>query len=213
VLVVGDSVALTLGRGIERWGVRRDVTVMNAAKLGCSLLDGARVRGYWGVQTRPADSCHTESEWPALLERFRPDVVVAMFGAWDVYEASWDGRTWHAPGDAEWNARYAARVEAAAKRLQASGAEVVWLAPPCFQAPPGSPDAAAGWYAPARVDAIRDVYRTAAAPLSVHVNDIAHRAGCPVDLQTRPDGVHYSDPGADVVAAQLGPAFERTITG
>src|SRR4051794_12594097 len=41
VLVVGDSVALTLGRGIERWGARHGVVVWNAGALGCALVDGA----------------------------------------------------------------------------------------------------------------------------------------------------------------------------
>ena len=49
VLVVGDSVALTLGRGIERWGAKHGVYVWNAGALGCTLVDGVPVRGYWGV--------------------------------------------------------------------------------------------------------------------------------------------------------------------
>jgi len=41
------------------------------------------------------------------------------------------------------------------------------------------------------------------------VSPIAHDLGCPVDFDARPDGAHYTDSGADSVAAVLGPEIER----
>jgi peptidoglycan/LPS O-acetylase OafA/YrhL/lysophospholipase L1-like esterase len=210
LLVVGDSVALTLGRGIERWGQQRGVSVLNAGKLGCTLLDGAKVRGYWGVQDRPADACGTRSDWASRLTMFQPDLVVVMFGAWDVYDASWDG-TWHAPGDSVWNAHYQANVTDAAQRLRASGANVVWLAPPCFAASPGSGDQDEPWFDPARIDVLTNIYRSVAGGKGIRLTDITRKSGCPVDLSVRPDGVHYSDAGADRVAGELGPLFDAEI--
>ena len=43
----------------------------------------------------------------------------------------------------------------------------------------------------------------------VTVSDVAHNAGCPVDFGIRPDGVHYSDSGADTTVALLAPVIER----
>jgi peptidoglycan/LPS O-acetylase OafA/YrhL len=210
VLVTGDSVALTLGRGVERWGTRHGVYVWNGGALGCTLLDGAQVRGYWGVQTRPRDSCRTHETFPAAIRKFDPDVVVVLYGAWDVYDASFDnGHTWSAPGSAVWDRHYAAAVTAAVHRLTSRGAHVLWLAPPCFAPKPGAPDANAVWYDPERIETLRALVRGLAPQSGFTVSDVAHDAGCPVDLSTRPDGTHYSDAGADAVMARLGPEIER----
>ncbi len=207
VLVVGDSVALTLGRGIERWGAANGIAVMNAGALGCSLQDDDLVRGYWGVARRPDDPCRSHETWPHVLDTFAPDTVVVLFGAWDVYDASWDsGQTWHAPGDDEWDRHYEAAIEDAATRLSANGARIVWLTPPCFRARPGSWDAKREWYDPARVDTLRVLAERVAARNHMQVSRVLTGLECPtVDLAGRPDGVHYSDPGADRAATALAP--------
>jgi hypothetical protein len=210
VLVVGDSVALTLGRGIERWGAKHGIEVWNRGGLGCTLVDGVPVRGYWGVETRPADSCHSRETFPERIKAFDPDIVVVLYGAWDVYDASFDhGQTWSSPGQAEWDRHYAADIAAAVRLLTARGAHVLWLSPPCFAASPDASDAGAVWYNPARVDALRSVIRSVATRTGFTVSDIVRDSGCPVDLSVRPDGTHYSDAGADQVAARLGPEIER----
>jgi lysophospholipase L1-like esterase len=209
-MVVGDSVALTLGRGIERWGTRNGVFVWNGGALGCALLDGAEVRGYWGVANRPSDFCRTREAWPDVLAKFRPDVVVVLFGAWDVYDASMDGgRTWTSPGQPQWNAYYRKRVADTSRRLTVAGAHVLWLQPPCFAPSPGASDTGAPWYDPARVEVIGAIDREVAATNGMTVSAVAHDVGCPVDLRFRPDGVHYDDAGADAVAALLGPEINR----
>lgn len=210
VFVVGDSVALTLGRGIERWGTKHGVYVWNGGALGCTLLEGVPVRGYWGVQTRPVDSCRTHETFPAAIEKFDPDVVVVLYGAWDVYDASFDhGHTWSSPGGAEWDRHYAGVVTDTVHLLSARGAQVLWLAPPCFAANRGAADAGAVWYDPARADALGAVARSVASQAGFTVSDVVHDAGCPVNFSSRPDGTHYSDPGADVIAARLGPEIEQ----
>ena len=210
MLVVGDSVALTLGRGIERWGTKHGVYVWNGGALGCTLVDGVPVRGYWGVMTRATDSCQSREKIPWAIKKFDPQVVVVLYGAWDVYDASFDhGHTWSSPGQPVWDRHYAADVAATARLLKAGGAQVLWLAPPCFVAIPGASDTGAAWYNPARVDALGSVVRSVATRTGFTVSDIVHDSGCPVDLSSRPDGTHYSDPGADQVAARLGPEIER----
>jgi lysophospholipase L1-like esterase len=140
-------------------------------------------------------------------------VVVVLYGAWDVYDASFDhGRTWSSPGQPAWDRNYAAAVADAARRLAAGGAHVLWLASPCFAELPGTPGADAVWFDPARVGALRSIDRSVAAANGMTVSDVVHDEGCPVDFSARPDGTHYSDAGADAVAARLGPEIERVGT-
>ncbi len=215
LLVVGDSVGLTLGRGIERWGAANGVAVLNGAALGCALLNDVDVRGYWGVKHRPADPCHTTEQWTRTLADFSPDAVLVLFGAWDVYDASWNGGdTWSAPGEAEWNLHYEAAVASAARRLAATGAPVLWLAPPCFTALSGDPDAGREWYDEDRVEAQRVAAQRVASRTGMTVSATLARRECPnVDLDARPDGVHFSDPGADAAAAALAPELRSLLTG
>jgi peptidoglycan/LPS O-acetylase OafA/YrhL len=213
VLVVGDSVALTLGRGIERWGAAHGIQVLNEGQLGCGLLNGAEVRGYWGVETRDADPCHQRALWQKLIEKFRPDVVVVLFGAWDVYDASWNGgRTWFAPGTPTWNTRYEADVSAAGAALRASGARVLWLEPPCFADTSPTDTSPPPWYSPSRVAVVGSIEQQVSAHDGEWVTDVVHQSGCPVNLTMRPDGVHYSDPGADRAAPAVGAAILRAWT-
>ena len=92
--------------------------------------------------------------------------------------------------------------------LEAHGARVVWLDPPCAQDP--AIDQALRY---ARDHFMAGPERAGAATI-----DLSDRL-CPdgrfvnrllgVD-DIRPDGLHFSDPGADVVSGWLGPQLMRT---
>jgi hypothetical protein len=210
VMIVGDSVALTLGRGIERWGAQNGVTVLNDGLNGCPLLVGAEVRGYWGVVTRPADMCQADRRWPSYLAEFKPDVVLALYGAWDVYDASFDGgETWVSAGMPEFDRFYRGQVEDVARQLGAHGAHVLWLTPPCFGANSSASDPDAVWYDSERVEVLTRIEHEVAADNGMAITDVAHDAGCPVDFESRPDGVHYSDAGADEMTARLAPLLRQ----
>jgi lysophospholipase L1-like esterase len=186
------------------------VFVLNGGALGCPLLAGVDVRGYWGVSYQPPDRCGTREAWPKSLGEFRPDVVVVLYGAWDVYDASFDGgRTWTSPGDPEWDAYYRQQVADTADRLSATGARLLWLTPPCFAAEPGASDPDGPWYDRSRVDVIGAIDRQVAEVNGMAISSAAHDLGCPVDFDARPDGVHYGDDGADAVAARLGEQITR----
>ncbi len=211
ILVVGDSVALTLGRGIQRWGARLGIEVSNYGKLGCGLLDNADVRGYWGIEHRGVDACGVRQQWRQAIAALHPDVVVVLFGAWDVYDASWDGRTtWASPGSSLWNMHYRSSVNAANQLLGAGGARVLWIAPPCFTDTSSVNDAKAPWYSHDRIVAVGNVEKAvASSSVRTSVTDLVQQRDCPVNLRLRPDGVHYSDPGADAEAAALSATIAR----
>jgi peptidoglycan/LPS O-acetylase OafA/YrhL len=205
VLVTGDSVALTLGRGIERWGKSHGVLVWNGGALGCTLVDDVLVRSSTGIARRPPDSCHRAETWPKAIDQFRPDVVVVLYGTWDVFDVSRDdGHTWEWPGQPDFDARYRALISNAARTLSARGAHVIWLAPPCFGPEPDASDAGAARYDPTRVDVLGALARQVAAENDMTVSSTAHDRGCPVNYHDRPDGTHYTDPAADAVADALG---------
>ena len=86
---------------------------------------------------------------------------------------------------------------------------MLWLTPPCFAANGGSLDPHAVWYDPARVDVLTRIEHEVAAHNGMAISDIADNSGCPVDFGTRPDGVHYSDSGADVATAKLLPLISK----
>jgi hypothetical protein len=210
ILVVGDSVALTLARGLERWAAANGVTVLNAGVIGCSLLNGVDVRGYWGVATRIDDPCQSRRTWPEFKRDFEPDTIIALYGAWDVYDASFDhGDTWVSPGEPAFDRYYTEMVADASSRLRETAPRVLWLTPPCFAAKPFAEDADADWYDAARVDSLTRVMHEVGKKNGVIVSDVVHDAGCPVDRDKRPDGVHYTDEGADLATELLAPALTR----
>ena len=212
ILIVGDSVALTLGRGIERWGARRGDVVQNMGVLGCTLVHDAQQRGYWGVRSLGHDPCSFQKavrQWVA----FHPDVILVLFGAWEVYDASWDrGASWNAPGSPAWAAHYGADLDQFAHLLKTTGATVLWLLPPCFAPGPNSPaDPNSPWYSPARIVAVDTAYRALAVRQGFLTTDAVKKTSCPVRFDVQLDGTHYSDASADLTTTFLAPDLEHAL--
>jgi hypothetical protein len=83
VLVVGDSVALTLS-----WNsppVPDTLRVNSRAILGCGLVDGFALTG--GVVNTSAQTCGDwQAFWQGGVASSQPDVVMIQYGAWEVYD-------------------------------------------------------------------------------------------------------------------------------
>jgi hypothetical protein len=167
-----------------------------------------------GTVHRKVDSCHTKKDWPALLKKFRPDLVVALFGGNDVYNMSWDnGHTYAWAGKPVYDKHYLATMTNASTRLAATGAHVLWVTPPCFGyikgdtgATPKSP-----WFDKRRVAALGTMLHTVATKTHTSVTDVVHTANCPVNYETRPDGVHFSKAGANAAMPKLGPVILKAL--
>src|SRR3954451_1723294 len=83
LMVVGDSVAGTLGLGFQNIGASTGLTVWNRGRLGCGMFyDGSIYEG--GELTPVSASCNWREEWPGELQAFKPDVVMLLVGAWDI---------------------------------------------------------------------------------------------------------------------------------
>ncbi|MCU1426843.1 MAG: hypothetical protein JWL83_843 [Actinomycetia bacterium] len=215
ILVVGDSVGQTLGRGFELWGMHTGrAQVWNDAHYYCSLGRYApRISGI-GMEGPQATVCDSWAErWPKELQQFNPDVTIVLYTIWESVMRKPPGSdTYLNPGDPRYDSWQLSEYNKAADTLSARGGKVVWLTVPCIR-PNGPFDAADA----KGTDLIRyeNAHQIGALrrtrPKSVHIVDLFGEL-CPGGqfnvafhnvAQARPDGAHFSDAGAEAVAGWL----------
>jgi peptidoglycan/LPS O-acetylase OafA/YrhL len=207
MMIVGDSVAQTLGRGIERWGAStHEASVWNVARYYCGIGRGG---AFNLIGARPASAgCDAwPTQWGHDVDAFHPDVVVVLSTLWDLFDREFPGwNGFRKPGDPLWNQWLLENYEYAVDVLSAHGAHVMWLAIPCIR------DAGVNVRGQT-VDATVLPQLAKARPDKVTIVDFGAKI-CPNgqfsdrigDVQEgRPDGLHFSDTGADAVAKWLGP--------
>jgi peptidoglycan/LPS O-acetylase OafA/YrhL len=203
ILVVGDSVGLTLGRGFEQWARNTgSATVENLGHIYCPLgRDAPYVAGF--VVVKSSKSCDWTATWQNAVRTFDPDVTILLFTIWEAAPREVPGTPgWSHPGQRALDQWQLGEYEAAADTLSARGGQVVWMTPPC-EAGADVTKQKGMWY----VDE-RTIPRLAAARPAVHVLDLNGKI-CPrgayeptIDgvANARPDGTHFSDPGALAIA-------------
>jgi peptidoglycan/LPS O-acetylase OafA/YrhL len=204
ILMLGVSVAQTVGRGLERWGPGNGVVVVNAARYYCGIARGGRLGALLG---REANTCGDWNRvWPSLLDRVRPDVVVMLSTIWDIGARQRDawGPDFLRGGDPRFDQYVADEWRQAAQLLGSRGARVVWLTNPCSAQDGLSRDLR---YANTKyLPELQKTHPVIKLDLFARVcpnGQFTNRLGAVADA--RPDGVHFSDSGADWVAGWLGP--------
>ena len=92
VLVLGDSVALTLSDGLEREQASSDLAVWDQSVLGCGLVaaDAKLFQGKWVDQGRECGDWR--DRWQSDVDTFHPDIVLVLSGAWDTYDMNVGGQ-------------------------------------------------------------------------------------------------------------------------
>jgi len=221
VLLVGDSVGLSMGWGFEKEGPELGLSVWNRGGLGCGLLSVDEERndnGEW-VSSR-ADLCKRwRSTWPSDVQSFQPDVVILLFGPWDTLDLNVGGRPLEV-GTPEWHAYAWDQLQSAVDTFSSGGAKVILLTSPCFKPRDMALTPTVGgrhlrvW----PVGPLNDLYREFERqhPDEVTVADL-NGFICPggeysdltVDgVKMRYDGVHFTPEGAAVVARWLAPQIE-----
>ena len=209
VLVVGDSVGITLGRGLELWSRETGRTVVrNEARKYCSLGRYLpRIAGYGPDEQ--GDGCDDwQTRWARDVDDFDPDVVVVLYTIWELALRELPGATDFAgPGTPGIDAWQRSEYDTAADVLGARGANVVWLTIPCtpnYPSTPGSPT----WFVNERTIAgaarDRDFVRVLDLDAQVCPNHQFRSAYGGVD-PARPDGNHFSDDGALAAARWMSP--------
>lgn len=232
-LVVGDSVALTLGIDMYEQERHADLDIKDAGLLGCGValgneleLEGQRypVAGPGPDGTGAAGTCRTDPGpdgelWPAYwaqqIAAFRPDVVVLVAGRWETINRTDPAGQWTNILDPSYAAYVEQALELAVDVATAGGAHMIIETSPCFdtgEQPDGQP-----WPEddPARVAAYnRLVAKVAAAhPATVTLQDLGALA-CPGGHYTtaedgipirEADGVHFTYLSQPNAGTVLGP--------
>ena len=210
VLVVGDSLALTLGFGLVSWSVdsHDGLRILDEGLAGCGVAEG---RYYIAAGARVAvDSwCNTATpasgQWPAIfagnLARYHPKTVIFLAGRWEVFD--WlgaDGQLTNIedPDFADYIRR---QIQLVVTLATNAGSHVVLLTAPYFQSgeqPDGQP---LPEDQPRRVDiynrlvaevAASNAHSTELVDLHALVSPGGHFASSTDGVTIRaPDGVHF----------------------
>jgi len=211
ILVLGDSAALTLGNGLERWATDTGAAkVWNAGKLGCSVGRGGLLQ-YVGQVRATYDYCDWSQTFVPEVAGIQPHIVLALFGTWDVVDRQLPGDSqWRAIGDPVYDAFLRSELSSAMDTMAAGGAEVVWLTHPYIRV--GVTEGLAGPFPEedrSRMDQLNAMIREVAAtkPRVTVVDLEEHMRSLPegdLDLTDRPDGIHWSRNASLALAPWLG---------
>ena len=222
LLVVGDSQAATLAQGLNADGghhglsMQPGVVVWNRAILGCPIISRPTVvTGGEELHNKCGGDGFWQRQWVDDVRAFRPDAVVVMAGAWDIFDVATDTGT-IGPGDSAWIAGYERDVGLLFDVLHSTGAPVVALEPTCFghNELPGTDPEAPERLDPRRVGAVHRVWVDEAAAHGASYADLNGML-CPngtSDASIRPDGAHFGTAGADRTAPVVMSAVRDAIT-
>jgi peptidoglycan/LPS O-acetylase OafA/YrhL len=200
VLVVGDSLAFTLGLPMMDDEQNYGVQISNAALLGCAFSTRGQlnVNGTW--EDPPAGCTTALSQWENDVKRVHAQQVVVELGYRDEFDWRWGNRTVHL-GMPAFDSYLSRQIDHFVSVLSQGGVKVLFLSVPYTHPPDradGTPSPAA---APARHSAINAMLDAEAArhPTSVQVLNVDrtvspdNRYDAKVKGQLcRFDGVHFS---------------------
>ena len=230
VLLVGDSIAETLGEGLGETAVQNkyDYVLYDRAILGCGVADGTQVidRGQLdtvvpacGGPSAPGaplnETIPWATQWAQEIAQIHPNVVVEGAGRWEVVDRLYQGTMTNIL-QPKFAAYVKSQLEKAAAVANSAGVPMVFLTAPCTDE--GEQPDGALWPEdnPARREAYNHLLREVAAehPRTVSVADL-DKAACPggryaatvqgVEIRTVDDGVHFTPQGGVFVAPSLMP--------
>jgi hypothetical protein len=219
VLLLGDSIALTLGVGLAKNSEHYGVTLTNRSTLGCDLDTTLEIftSGKPGPATPGCDNWQTL--WPSLAASVHPQVVVLGLGRWEVTNHLYQGH-WVHIGQPVWNAHLTDDFDQAIAIFERFGAKVVLLTMPYIDPSDRQPDGKP-WVenTPERANLYNAFVRKLAAAHSSEVsvldlNKMLDPDGvytATVDgVTTRwSDGIHLSTQGGEFLRSELLPPIHR----
>ena len=129
--LVGDSLAVTMGIGLEVDSVQRyGVKLIDKAVLGCDLDDLPTISTTNGAVDDPESACQT---WPTLwahqMAIFHPEVTGLLMGRWDILDHVYQGHLVNITQPA-WYKHNEDEIEHAVDVLSAGGAHVMLFTMP-----------------------------------------------------------------------------------
>jgi hypothetical protein len=229
VLLMGDSIALTLGEGLadQTLQTKYDYILSDQGILGCGVVMGPEVE-LMGERDATPPACNGSPfvdgtplhlqpwpyQWLNAMAVTRPNVVVLLAGRWEVVDRLYDGK-WTNILNPTFAAYVKHQLELTSDLVTASGSHLVYLTAPCTdegEQPYGAP-----WPEdnPARLAVYNKLVREVAAehPATDSVVDL-FAATCPgghftTDIHgvavRRTDGVHFTLQGGEVLGPDIMP--------
>jgi peptidoglycan/LPS O-acetylase OafA/YrhL len=220
VLLLGDSALLTLGDGLVHWGPDTGrLQVWDAGKLGCPVGRGGEYR-YLNQDIADYGYCDWTNEFPHQIAVVRPQVIMVMFGTWDVTDRLIPGDTvWRSIGDPVYDNWLRGQISDAIDTMTAQGATVVWLTQSYIHV--GITEQLKGPFPqedPVRMDRFNQLVREVIAtkPRAMILDLQAHMRTLPEGEMSevdRPDGIHWTKPAAFALAPWLGESLINIANG
>jgi len=135
VLIVGDSMAGTLGVGLGQVMAHDGVVAVNEGSPGCSVSMDQAVQVLWFTDPPGSPCVYGDpgallAQWRAWVEQFNPDVVLYLARS-EVLDQEVDS-TWAHMGEPAFDAYVTGRFRQAIAVLGSRGAHVVLLTSPFY---------------------------------------------------------------------------------
>ncbi len=130
LLILGDSIAMTLGMGLsEDAQSSYGVSVADDATIGCDLDPQLEVITSDAVGPATQGCVGWRTTWAQLMDSQRPQVVALGLGRWEVADHLLDG-SWVHVGEPAWDVHLAADLDSAIAIFHSVGARVVLFTMP-----------------------------------------------------------------------------------
>jgi hypothetical protein len=224
IVMVGDSVLLTLTLGGFDPGPDARGDYYTESDIGCSFLPGQPTDRSRSEPLFPGCApALREARWRLLVDRRRPDISFMLVGALEVFDNRFEGHLYRV-GTPAYAHRLRDQLLHDVDLFSSRGGLVALPTVPCFDPPDyhvaGVIQDETSRRDPRRVAAVNAVIRSVAAarPDVVRIVDLAGLLcphGHPRDfidgVKIRSDGIHFTTGGEKIVSHWLGPRLEALI--
>jgi hypothetical protein len=219
LIIVGDSVALSMASGLRNAGV----DVFPSGYPGCHVVRGAIEIPSVAVREQ---KCQWTTFWPDQIAKAEARVAIVTTGGFELYDVRPPGSSeWLVPGTPRWARYFRDEVQHMVDLLSATGVQVVVTNYPCAKAPERTPDEleSIGLFNDARRKAANRVLAEVAAanPDRMRLYDLdgflcptgRYQSGLRNVDPMRIDGVHFTRRGSNVVGRWLARQLLRDSAG
>ena len=220
VLLLGDSISLTLGIGLGVHSrAKYGITISNHATLGCDLDANLAIVTSNKIGPATPGCAEWRALWPFLTAYEHPQVVVLGVGRWETSYHYFEGH-WVDIEDPAWDAHVVSDLEAAIKIFTTFGATVVLFNMPYLNSVQRNPNGTPFLEnTPKLTDDFNRVEASVAAtdpsqvtvvPLNKMLDPAGHYQDVIDGVVTRwSDGIHISPAGGRLLQRDILPIIDR----